>query len=119
MKGCSLGAGIDAQVRSIFGPYAVAFHGSGHTARVFLPNGAPLTEKMGMVWCRFNRTADLASEYLLIRHQVYATTSAAEEGFSLALNMQDKATPDNAYSVTKRGKLTLAVRKYGEVMALR
>ena len=119
MKGCPLGARIRAQAGRVFGTYTVALHGSGQVNRAFFPNGAPIAEKAGVVWCAFVRSAGAATEYLLIRHTVYASETAAVKGFHLVLNMQNAATPDNAYTVSQSGKLTIAIRKYGEVMALR
>lgn len=55
---------------------------------------------------------------MLVRYQTYSSSYVAKKGFDLVVNMQNKATPANPYTLSKRGSLTFAVRKYGEIMAL-
>lgn len=116
--GCLLGTGIVAQARRAFGAYAVAHTASGQLPATYFPGGAPVSANMGAVVCRFDRSADYSSDALLIRTQVYSSAFAASKGFNLAVTMQNQATPDNPYTISHSGSLTLAVRKTGEAMGL-
>jgi hypothetical protein len=117
VKGCHL-HGANSRTQKIFGSYALAVQGSGHIPATFFPGGEPVTPNEGVVWCRFNRAVDLTSDFLLVRYQSYSSDSVTVKGFNLVVNAQNSATPDNPYTVSKKGSLTLAVRKYGEVMAM-
>jgi hypothetical protein len=117
VKGCHL-RGANRSAQRIFGSYALAIEGSGHVPATFFPGGEPVTPNEGVVWCRLNRTVDLASDFLLVRYQSYSSDSVTAKGFNLVVNAQNSATPDNPYTISKKGSLTLAVRKYGEVMAM-
>ena len=117
VSGCHLN-GANASAQTIFGSYALAVSGSGHIPQTFFPGGQPASADTGAVWCRYNRMMDYASDFLLVRYQAYSSAYAARKGFDLVVSMQNQSTPDNRYTVSTSGSLTLAVRKYGEVMAL-
>lgn len=117
ISGCGL-QGANSSVQRIFGSYALAISGSGHIPQTFFPGGAPATADVGAVWCRYNRVMDYASDFMLVRYQAYTSSYVARKGFDLAVNMQNSATPDNRYTLSKSGSLTLAIRKYGEIIAL-
>lgn len=117
-KGCPL-PGVSAGTQKIFGSYALAIRGEGHIPESFFPGGAPATADVGAVWCRFNRAVTETSDFLLVRYQTYSSGYAAKKGFDLAVNTQNEATPNNQYKTSVRGSLTFAVRKYGEVIAVR
>ena len=117
VQGCNL-RGATPNVQRIFGSYALAVSGSGHIPQGFWPNGDPATADVGGVWCRFNRAMSYQSDFMLVRFQTYTSSYVARKGFNLAVNMQNAATPNNRYTVSKQGPLTLAVRKYGEIIAV-
>ena len=117
VSGCGL-SGANASVQRIFGSYALAVSASGHIPQTFFPDGSPATADVGGVWCRYNRAMDWASDFMLVRYQAYTSNYVARKGFDLAVNMQNKATPENRYTVSSSGSLTLAVRKYGEIIAV-
>jgi hypothetical protein len=117
-KGCPF-PGVSAGVQKVFGSYALAIRGEGHIPESFFPGGAPASANVGAVWCRFNRAVTETSDFLLVRYQTYSSDYAAIKGFDLAVNTQNEATPDNQYKMSVRGSLTLAVRKYGEIIAVK
>src|SRR5579884_3900470 len=117
VQGCNL-RGATPNVQRIFGSYALALSGSGHIAQSYWPNGEPATANVGGVWCRFNRAMSYQSDFMLVRFQAYRSSYAARKGFDLAVNMQNAATPNNRYTISKQGSLTLAIRKYGEIIAV-